>query len=357
MSRLTRKITGSDLILFNVTFDMAILVCGATGFIGSHFCVLALQQGLDLLLLDNLENSSPKVLNAIREVTGISPRFVEVDIRDKSSLDAVFATNQVDSVVHFAGYKAVGESAAEPLRYYRNNVDGSLNLLESMKEHGVRKLVFSSSATVYGVPEFNPYTEEHRKRPFNPYGQTKSVVEDMMYDLCASDPQYALVALRYFNPIGAHPSGMLGEDPKGIPNNLMPFITKVAVGQLAELGVFGDDYDTVDGTGVRDYIHVMDLAYGHIRALQYLNSNAGYQAINLGAGRGYSVLELVSAFERINGVSIPYVIKPRRDGDLAAYWADASKAERLLGWKTQLGIDEMVRDAWAWQSANPNGYN
>ena len=336
---------------------MTILVTGATGFIGSHFCVQALQQGLDVLLLDNLENSSLKVLDAIEQVTGVKPNFIEADLRDKSQLTQVFIANKIDSVVHFAGYKAVGESATNPLMYYRNNVAGSINLLEVMKEQAVHKLVFSSSATVYGEPVFNPYTEEHRKLPFNPYGQTKSMMEDMMADLCKSDSQYSMVALRYFNPIGAHPSGKLGEDPKGIPNNLMPFVTKVAVGELAELGVFGDDYDTVDGTGVRDYIHVMDLAEGHVKAIEYLNNHTGYEAINLGAGHGYSVLELVKAFEDVNQVKIPYVIKPRRDGDLAAYWADATKAEQLLGWQTQLTLNDMVRDSWAWQSSNPKGYN
>lgn len=335
---------------------MTILVTGATGFIGSHFCVAALQQGLDLVLLDNLENSSIKVLEIIEALSAIKPKFEHVDVRDKSALNAVFDKYSIDAVVHFAGYKAVGESASDPLMYYRNNVAGSINLLEVMKEQGVRKLVFSSSATVYGVPEFNPYTELHRKLPFNPYGQTKSMMEDMMKDLCDSDSDFSMISLRYFNPIGAHPSGRLGEDPKGIPNNLMPFVTKVAVGELKELGVFGDDYDTVDGTGVRDYIHVMDLAMGHIKAINYLVDNKGFEAINLGAGKGYSVLQLVETFERLNQVKIPFVIKPRREGDLAAYWADATKAKQLLGWQTELELDDMVRDSWAWQSANPNGY-
>lgn len=335
---------------------MTILVTGATGFIGSHFCVAALQQGLDLVLLDNLENSSVKVLKIIEELSGLKPVFEQVDVRDKDALNTVFNKYSIDTVVHFAGYKAVGESATDPLMYYRNNVAGSINLLEVMKDQGVNKLVFSSSATVYGVPEFNPYTELHRKLPFNPYGQTKSMMEEMMKDLCDSNSDFSMMSLRYFNPIGAHPTGKLGEDPKGIPNNLMPFVTKVAVGELAELGVFGDDYDTVDGTGVRDYIHVMDLAMGHIKAIQYLNDNVGFEAVNLGAGKGYSVLQLVDAFERLNSVKIPYIIKPRREGDLAAYWADASKARKLLGWKTELELDDMVRDSWAWQSANPNGY-
>ena len=336
---------------------MTILVTGATGFIGSHFCVAALQQGLDLVLLDNLENSSVKVLGIIEELTSIKPKFEHVDVRDKDALSSVFDKYSIDAVVHFAGYKAVGESASDPLMYYRNNVAGSINLLEVMKEKAVRKLVFSSSATVYGVPEFNPYTEVHRKLPFNPYGQTKSMMEDMMKDLCDSDSGFSMMSLRYFNPIGAHPTGKLGEDPKGIPNNLMPFVTKVAVGELKELGVFGNDYDTIDGTGVRDYIHVMDLAEGHIKALNYLNEHDGFETVNLGAGKGYSVLELVTAFERLNNVKIPYCIKPRREGDLAAYWADASKAKKLLGWQTELELDDMVRDSWAWQSANPQGYS
>lgn len=336
---------------------MSILVTGATGFIGSHFCVAALQQGLDLVLLDNLENSSIKVLEIIEELTQVKPKFEQADLRNKSELIDVFNKYSIDSVVHFAGYKAVGESAADPLMYYRNNVAGSINLLEVMKEKGVNNLVFSSSAMVYGVPEFNPYTELHRKLPFNSYGQTKTMMEDMMKDLCDSDSDFSMMALRYFNPIGAHPSGKLGEDPKGIPNNLMPFVTKVAVGELSELGIFGDDYDTADGTGVRDYIHVMDLAIGHIKALKYLQENKGYEAVNLGAGKGYSVLQLVETFERLNNVKIPYVIKPRRDGDLAAYWADATKAKQLLNWQTELTLEDMVRDSWAWQSANPSGYS
>ena len=335
---------------------MTILVTGATGFIGSHFCVSALEQNLDLILLDNFDNSSIKVLNIIEEISGIKPKFEQVDLRNKVALNSVFEKYSIEAVVHFAGYKAVGESSADPLMYYRNNVAGSINLLEVMKDQGVNKLVFSSSATVYGEPEFNPYTEAHRKLPINPYGQTKSMMEDMMKDLCDSDSRFSMMSLRYFNPIGAHPTGKMGEDPKGIPNNLMPFVTKVAVGELAELGVFGDDYDTVDGTGVRDYIHVMDLAVGHIKAIQYLDDNSGFEAVNLGAGKGYSVLQLVDAFERLNSVKIPFVIKPRREGDLAAYWADASKASKLLGWKTELELDDMVRDSWAWQSANPNGY-
>jgi len=333
------------------------LVLGATGFIGSHFSVAAMLQGKPLVLLDNFENSSPKVLQAIQSISGTEPTFIQADVRDKQALRKVFSEYQIDSVVHFAGYKAVGESSADPLKYFNNNVSGAITLLEVMKEFEVFNFLFSSSATVYGVPEFNPYTEEHPKKPFNPYGNTKSMVEDILSDLCASDSRWSAVALRYFNPIGAHPSGKIGEDPKGIPNNLMPYITKVAIGELESLGIFGNDYDTPDGTGVRDYIHVMDLADGHLKALDYISAHKGYEAINLGTGTGYSVLDLVQAFERVNGVRIPYQFKPRRAGDLPAYWANADKARKLLGWSAQFGIEDMVRDSWKWQSSNPEGFN
>lgn len=335
---------------------MKILVTGATGFIGSHFCVYALTQGLDLVLLDNFENSSSKVLGAIERLADTKIDFVEVDLRNKEQLNDVFNNYDFDAVVHFAGYKAVGESTSEPLMYYKNNVSGSINLLEVMKAHNVKKIVFSSSATVYGEPKFNPYTENHSKLPINPYGNTKSMFEDILSDLCASDPEWAAIPLRYFNPIGAHPSGEIGEDPKGIPNNLMPFITKVAVGQLDSLKVFGNDYDTPDGTGVRDYIHVMDLAVGHVKAIEYIGINSGYQPVNLGAGRGFSVLEVITAFQTINGVKIKFEFADRRDGDLPAYWADASLAKELLNWETELSIEDMVRDSWAWQSKHPLGF-
>ena len=335
---------------------MKILVTGATGFIGSHFCVHAIEQGLELVLLDNFENSSKKVLAAIEKLTGKTVVFEQADVRSEQDLTTIFSKYSIDAVVHFAGYKAVGESASNPLMYYQNNISGSVNLLQVMNQFNVKQIVFSSSATVYGEPQFNPYTEQHPKAPINPYGNTKSMFEDVLQDLCNSDPEWSAIPLRYFNPIGAHPSGEMGEDPKGIPNNLMPFITKVAVGQLAILNVFGNDYDTPDGTGVRDYIHVMDLAIGHVKALQYLATSNGYQPINLGAGKGYSVLDIINAFESVNRVKINHQFSPRRDGDLAAYWADASLAKQLLGWETHLTIDEMVRDSWAWQSKHPNGF-
>ncbi len=335
---------------------MKILVTGATGFIGSHFCVHAIEQGLDLVLLDSFENSSQKVLEAIERLSNTSVTFEQADVRSEQDLNTVFTKYNFDAVVHFAGYKAVGESASDPLMYYQNNISGSINLLQVMDKFNVKKIVFSSSATVYGEPQFNPYTELHPKAPINPYGNTKSMFEDVLADLCNSDPEWSAIPLRYFNPIGAHPSGEMGEDPKGIPNNLMPFITKVAVGQLDTLQVFGNDYDTPDGTGVRDYIHVMDLAVGHVKALKYLANAKGYQPINLGAGKGYSVLDIINAFESVNGVKIKHKFSPRRDGDLAAYWADASKAKELLDWSTVLEIEDMVRDSWAWQSKHPKGF-
>lgn len=336
---------------------MDVLVTGATGFIGSHFCVEAMNQGLGLVLVDNFENSSKKVLEKIHLLTDVKPDFHKIDLRDSESLESLFKDYNFKSVVHFAGYKAVGESSSDPLMYYRNNIAGSLNLLEMMKKYQVNNLVFSSSATVYGDPVFNPYTEEHRKLPINPYGNTKSMFEDIMKDYASANPDFSAVPLRYFNPIGAHPSGEMGEDPKGIPNNLMPYITKVAVGQLKELQVFGDDYDTVDGTGVRDYIHVMDLAEGHVRAISYAENNTGYTPINLGAGKGYSVLEVIKAFEQQNKASVPYKIVARRAGDLAQYWADASRAKELLDWETKSNIDDMVKDSWAWQKKYPNGFD
>lgn len=335
---------------------MNLLVTGGLGYVGSHFLVVALQAGHQVTVIDNLENSSVQVIEAISAITEKEVKFVKGDIRNSSTIEEILAASRFDTVVHFAGYKAVGESSDKPLKYYENNVVSSLNLLKAMKRYEVNSLIFSSSATVYGMPEFNPYTEQHRKLPFNPYGQTKSMVEDILHDLCNSDDRFSGIALRYFNPIGAHPSGLIGEDPKGIPNNLMPYITKVAVGELSKLGVFGNDYDTPDGTGVRDYIHVMDLAYGHLKAVEFQVENRGYNAFNLGAGKGYSVLDVVKAFEQENGVTIPLVFKARRAGDLPAYWADASLAFEKLNWKTELTLENMVRDSWNWQKKNPNGF-
>ncbi len=333
-----------------------ILVTGGLGYIGSHFTVCAIQEGHDVVIVDSLENSSLKVLDAIENITGKKPKFLKAKVQDKMAMRALFQEHSFNAVVHFAGYKAVGESTKEPLMYYQNNVGGSSALMEMMQDFGVKNMVFSSSATVYGIPEFVPYTEGHRVAPFNVYGHTKAMTETMMQGVCDSDSEWSAVALRYFNPVGAHPSGDLGEDPKGIPNNLMPFITKVAVGELSELGVFGDDYDTVDGTGVRDYLHVMDLAVGHLKALRWLDQNRGFKAVNLGTGNGLSVLQMVESFEKVNGVKVPYTVKPRRDGDLPAFWADASLAEELFGWTADLTLDEMMRDSWRWQSKHPKGY-
>lgn len=333
-----------------------ILVTGGTGYIGSHFAVCAIKAEKEVVIVDSLENSSVEVLDAIESITGTRPEFFHGKVQDRALMEGIFSQYQFDAVVHFAGYKAVGESTEKPLAYYQNNVSGSAVLMDVMKTHGVNHLVFSSSATVYGVPEFVPYTEEHRVAPFNVYGHTKAMTEVMMQGVCEADANWSAVALRYFNPVGAHPSGDLGEDPQGIPNNLMPFITKVAVGALPELGVFGNDYDTVDGTGVRDYLHVMDLAEGHLKAIDYLLENKGFKAINLGTGNGLSVLQMVESFERVNEVKVPYAIKSRRDGDLPAFWADASMAKKLLGWEANRTLDEMMRDSWRWQSKHPKGY-
>ena len=335
---------------------MKILVTGGTGYIGSHFVVVAQQAGMEVVIVDSLENSSARVVDAIESITGIRPYFYKGIDHDVGLLNGIFSNHRFDAVVHFAGYKSVAESTVEPMKYYRNNVGGTAVLMEVMRNHNVTKLVFSSSATIYGFPQFNPYTESHPISPFNVYGHSKAMVETMMQSQCGAIPEWSAIALRYFNPVGAHPCGDLGEDPKGIPNNLMPYLTKVAVGALPELGIFGNNYDTVDGTGVRDYIHVMDLAEGHLKALEWVNSHRGFTAVNLGAGYGYSVLQMVEAFERVNGVKVPYVFKPRRAGDLPAYWADASTAERVLDWKVTRTLDDMVRDSWAWQSRHPGGY-
>lgn len=335
-----------------------ILVTGGTGFIGSHTCVQLIEQGYDVAILDNLCNSKLEVLNRIERITGVRPRFYEVDIRDREGLDHVFeAEPDASCVIHFAGLKAVGESSAKPWMYYENNVTGSLVLFDAMAAHGCKSIIFSSSATVYGAIEFTPITEDMPKHtPTNPYGKTKDMLEEILTDMATADSEWNVVLLRYFNPIGAHPSGLMGEDPNGIPNNLMPYITQVACGKREELGVFGDDYPTPDGTGMRDYIHVMDLADGHVAALRYMEGRHGTAIFNLGTGTPYSVFDVVHAFEKANDLTIPYRVKARRDGDLACYYANPSKAEREMGWKTKLELEDMCRDSWHWQSMNPDGY-
>jgi UDP-glucose 4-epimerase len=335
---------------------MQVLVTGGLGYIGSHCCVELARAGHRLQIVDNLANSRPSVLERIRELApGAAVSFVRADVRDAAALDTAFAGNGIQAVMHFAGLKAVGESVAHPERYVDNNVGGTRVLLAAMDRHGVERIVFSSSATVYGDPEFLPYTESHRLRPMNPYGETKLAVERLLEGRGAARPGFRYAALRYFNPIGAHPSGRMGEDPRGTPENLLPYLTRVVLGKLPSLRVFGGDYDTTDGTGVRDYIHVMDLAAGHLAALRHLVSGRSITA-NLGAGRGHSVLEVVAAFEKATGMKVPYEIVARRPGDLPAFYADASLAARELQWSAQLGIDDMCRDAWRWQSANPDGY-
>ena len=334
-----------------------ILVTGGAGYIGSHVVLSLLEAGRDVLVLDNLSNSSAESLRRVEELCGRAPQFVEGDIRDRALLDRLFAEHGIDAVLHFAGLKAVGESVQQPLRYYENNVAGSVTLCQAMAAAGVFRLVFSSSATVYGEPPQMPIREDFPTgTPTNPYGRSKLMVEEILRDLSLSEPRWSIALLRYFNPVGAHPSGRIGEDPQGIPNNLLPFITQVAVGKLKELAVFGDDYPTVDGTGVRDYIHVMDLADGHLKAVDALAGRSGVSVWNLGTGKGYSVLEMVRAFEQASGRPVAYRIAPRRAGDIAECWADPSQAERELGWKAGRGLVDMMVDAWRWQSGNPAGY-
>jgi len=331
---------------------MRILVTGGAGYIGSHTCLELLNQGHEVVVADNLCNSCEEALNRVKELTGKDLTFYKVDLLDKEGLDQMFDQEKIDAVIHFAGLKAVGESVAKPLEYY-----GTLNLCDSMRNHGVKKIIFSSSATVYGDPAFVPITEDCPKGKItNPYGQTKSMLEQVLTDLHVADPEWNVILLRYFNPVGAHESGRIGEDPTGIPNNLTPYITQVAVGKLKEVNVFGNDYDTPDGTGVRDYIHVMDLADGHVKALKKFADKPDVYIYNLGTGRGYSVLEMIHSFSKAVGHEIPYVIKPRRPGDIATCYADATKAKEELGWVAKRGVDEMCRDAWRWQSQNPNGY-
>lgn len=334
-----------------------ILITGGAGYIGSHTALELLNQGYEVVVYDNLCNSSKESLHRVEELTGKSIRFYEGDVLDAEALEAMFREENVDAVIHCAALKAVGESVQKPLEYYRNNITGTLTLMDVMDKVGVKNIVFSSSATVYGDPEIIPITEECPKgQCTNPYGWTKSMMEQIMTDVQKAKPDWNVILLRYFNPVGAHKSGRIGEDPKGIPNNLMPYISQVAVGKLPKLGVFGNDYNTHDGTGVRDYIHVVDLAIGHVKAVDYIFTNPGLDVINLGTGTGYSVLDMVKAFSRACGKEIPYEIKPRRAGDIDMCYADPAKAERVLGWKAERGLDEMCEDAWRWQSQNPNGY-
>ena len=336
---------------------MTILVTGGTGYIGSHTTLALLHGGYDVVVLDNLCNSSAESLKRVSQLAGRMPVFVQGDIRDRTVLDSLFAKHSVDAVLHFAGLKAVGESVAQPLRYYDNNVHGSQVLLQACAYAGVFNFVFSSSATVYGEPAQMPISEDCPVgQPTNPYGRSKLMVEDMLRDMAASDSRWRIAILRYFNPVGAHESGLMGEDPNGIPNNLLPYIAQVAVGKLPELAVFGNDYPTPDGTGVRDYSHVVDLAQGHLRALEALQTRNGVHVWNLGTGHGYSVLEMVRAFEVASDKPVPYRMALRRAGDIATCYADPAKAELELGWKAQRGLDEMMRDAWHWQSMNPDGY-
>lgn len=333
-----------------------ILVTGGAGFIGSHTCVELLEAGYEVVIVDNFSNSKPEALNRIKKITGKDFAFYEADLLDLAALEKIFEENKIDAVIHFAGLKAVGESVQKPVEYYHNNITGTLMLIKAMRKYGCKKIVFSSSATVYGPVNKAPYTEDMPTSATNPYGYTKVMIEQILRDVYVSDNDWSVSLLRYFNPIGAHKSGLIGEDPNGIPNNLLPYICQVAVGKLEKLGVFGDDYDTPDGTGVRDYIHVVDLALGHIKAVEKVEGEDGLFIYNLGTGIGYSVLDVVKSFEKASGKEIPYVIGPRRDGDIATCYSDPSKALKELGWKAERGLDEMCEDSWRWQSQNPNGY-
>lgn len=334
-----------------------ILVTGGAGYIGSHTLIELINNNFEVVVIDNLANSSRESLRRVEQITGHEIPFIEADVRDQSALDDIFTTYDIDSVIHFAGLKAVGESVAKPLEYYDNNLVSTLALLEAMREHNVKQLVFSSSATVYGSPSELPLRETSTVGVglTNPYGKTKYMIEQIIQDYCAADPTFEATILRYFNPIGTHQSGQIGEDPNGIPNNLLPYVAQVAVGKLQSVGVFGNDYDTPDGTGVRDYIHVVDLARGHVAALQHMK--AGASIYNLGTGSGTSVLEIIKAFSKACGRNLPYDIKPRRAGDIAACYADCSKAERELGWRAELSIEQACADSWRWQSQNPNGFS
>jgi len=336
---------------------MKVLLAGGAGYIGSHTSVELIEAGHSVIIADNYSNSCPVAIERVEEITGTKIPHYEADVCDPEAVEKIFSENEIDAVIHFAGLKAVGESCEKPVMYYRNNIDSTLTLLEAMKRHNVNRFIFSSSATVYGTPKTVPLVETMPTgTPTNPYGWTKLMMEQILSDTAKANPEMSIVILRYFNPIGAHKSGRIGEDPNGIPNNLMPYITQVAAGRLPQLGVFGDDYPTHDGTGVRDYIHVVDLAKGHVKAIDYSADHTGTEIVNLGTGTGYSVLDIVKAFERVNHITIPYVIKPRRAGDIAECYANAEKAEKVLGWKAELGLDEMCYDSWNWQSHNVNGY-
>ena len=336
---------------------MKILVTGGAGYIGSHTCVELLNEGYEVVIMDNLYNANIKAVERIEQITGKKVTFYQTDMLDREGVKAIFDNEKIDAVIHFAGLKAVGESVVKPIEYYTNNMSGTLILCDEMRNHGVKNIIFSSSATVYGSPAEIPITENCPKgTATNPYGWTKWMIEQILMDVHTADPEWDVVLLRYFNPIGAHPSGLIGEDPKGIPNNLVPYVAQVAVGKLEAVQVFGNDYPTPDGTGVRDYIHVCDLASGHVAALNWMNGKTGVEIFNLGTGTGTSVLEVVAAFSKACGKELPYVIRERRAGDIAANWCDASKAERMMGWKAQYDIADMCRDSWNWQSHNPNGF-
>ena len=336
---------------------MKILVTGGAGYIGSHTCVELTEEGYEVVIVDNLYNASEKAVERIKEITGKDVVFYRADIRDYNAMNDIFAKEKPDAVIHFAGMKAVGESVSKPMEYYENNIGGTLTLCKAMRENGCKNMIFSSSATVYGDPAFIPITEECPKGVCtNPYGWTKHMLEQILTDIQTSDPEWNVILLRYFNPIGAHKSGLIGEDPKGIPNNLLPYVAQVAIGKLECVGVFGNDYDTPDGTGVRDYIHVVDLAKGHVKAVRKLMEKPGVKIYNLGTGKGYSVLDVIKAFEKACGKKIPYQIKERRPGDIATCYSDATLAKEELGWEAEYGMDEMCADSWRWQSKNPNGY-
>ena len=336
---------------------MKILLTGGAGFIGSHTCIELIEAGHEVVIADDLSNSKPAVLERLKELTGKDITFYQIDVADKEKLENVFEKENLDAVIHFAGFKAVGESVAKPMMYYRNNLDTTFALVETMAKYNVHNLVFSSSATVYGIPETVPLVEGMKTGCTNPYGWTKLMNEQILTDATVADKEMSVVLLRYFNPIGAHPSGRIGEDPQGIPNNLLPYITQVAIGKLPELDVFGNDYPTHDGTGVRDYIHVVDLAKGHVKAIEYAAQHKGTEIFNLGTGTGYSVLDIVKAFEKANDITIPYTIKARRDGDVAECYADPVKAREQLGWEAEKNLEDMCKDSWRWQSNNPTGYD